>query len=372
MTIAIDCRSLRKKPAGVPNFLISFINALASKQQEIKILLLSNAEFSNEVKARLNSSPKIVILINPLPVLSSIAIIWYLIKIPILLRQLRVDYFYTPIPNLPYFLPKKTKTLITVHDMVYKLYPSTMSWGNWLINFFLHDYSVRNADRIWAVSQYTRKEVERFFPHRKVNEIFVGSSIDKSVFFTDHISEEKKNLILNKFSLNKNFMLFVGTLEPRKNIGFLLTLVPKLSQNGFDLVIVGAKGWGQIKFPELKTLTESQENKIKFLGFISIEELVLLYQLASAYVSTSINEGFGLPQLEAMSCGCPVVSPHNSAMIEIVEGAGETVKGWDKEKWISSILKVIEKRDFYSQRGLKRAQSHNWGTITNNLLIYLN
>lgn len=182
MKIAIDCRSLRKPPAGVPNFLLSVVNSLAIQKKDWTIYLLSNEDFHEEVKDRLVDSVNVIKVIEPLFAFKSTAILWYILKIPFLVRRLKVDIFYTPIPNLPFFLPAKTKTVITLHDMVYKYFPETMSAMNLAINFFLHDRSVRKADFIWTVSEYTKRETELIFPDRRAIKIFVGSAVDKKYF----------------------------------------------------------------------------------------------------------------------------------------------------------------------------------------------
>jgi glycosyltransferase involved in cell wall biosynthesis len=94
---------------------------------------------------------------------------------------------------------------------------------------------------------------------------------------------------------------------------------------------------------------------------------VRLYNLAALYVSTSLNEGFGLPQLEAMNCGCPVVSPHNSAMVEVVEGAGMTVEGWDLGAWYDTILSVYNNSEYYRNLGLQRAKQYEWPAIVHSI-----
>lgn len=144
--------------------------------------------------------------------------------------------------------------------------------------------------------------------------------------------------------------------------------MPLLTSHGFSLLIAGAEGWGK---SDLKVPDNVPEERIKFSGYIPISELVRLYNVADVYVSASLNEGFGLPQLEAMCCGCPVVSSHNSAMIEIVDGAGETVTGWNKSEWISTILKVAHNRDYYIARGLQRAEKYNWDLIIQQLVNYI-
>src|SRR5688572_338092 len=114
MKIAIDCRSLRKKPAGVPNFLIAAINTLSAEYTDLQIYLLSNTEFSPEYRAALHHSPKVSITISPLPVFRGVATLWYILKTYSILKKLQPDFFYTPIPNLPFFKPRGVRTMITV------------------------------------------------------------------------------------------------------------------------------------------------------------------------------------------------------------------------------------------------------------------
>lgn len=370
MKIAIDCRSFRKKPAGVPNFLVSVINTLAFQKEDWTIYLLANQNFDREVNERLTSAANVVRVISPLKPFDGIATLWYLLKVPFLVKKLKTDLFFTPIPNLPLWLPKKVKTMITVHDMVYKRLPKTMSATNWWINFFLHDRSIQRADHLWAVSEYTKNEVELLFPQRKCKTIFVGASIDKKIFHSINLSPLEKQGLMNKFDIHGKFILFVGTQEPRKNLSFLVSLMPQLTFHGFSLLIVGAKGWGKTGATS-EGSSDYRSDNIKFSGFISIEELVKLYSAATVYVSAALNEGFGLPQLEAMSCGCPVVAAHNSAMIEVVEGAGETVRGWETKDWIDMILKVAASREHYVSLGLQRAEGYRWDVVIRQLIRYI-
>lgn len=367
MKIAIDCRSLRKKPTGVPNLLINFINTLAGQQKDWQIILLSNEPFDNEVNQRLHRFDHVAVIISPLPILKSIAILWYMVKLPWMLKRLDVNLFFTPIPNLPIWLPNHVQTLVEVNDMVYKYYSKTMSWGNWGINLFLHDRSIRKADFIWAISEYTRQEIEKLYPLRKSKEILVGVSVDKQIFRPEQLTETEKIRLRETYAISDSTLLFVGTLEPRKNLQFLISLMPELALLGFTLLIIGANGWGNA----LGNLTPEIREKVKFSGFVPNEDLVRIYQLVSVFVSTSLNEGFGLPQLEAMCCGCPVVSAHNSAMIEVVEGAGETVKGWEAGDWISTIKKVANNREYYITRGYQRASTYEWSKIISQAVHYL-
>lgn len=370
MNLAIDCRALRKRPAGVPNFLIGVINYLAVNKKEWKVYLLSNEDFHPEVNRKLKSADNVIRIIEPLPVFSSIATLWYLLKVASILKRLEISVFYSPIPNLPFNIPPHIKTMITVHDMVYKLFPETMSFGNRLINFFLHDRSIRNADKVWAVSDYTKGEIETFFPERKSRAIVVGTSIDKAIFYHQEVSDERKQQILGKYGLSAEFIITVGTLEPRKNLQFLFSLMQSMQLENQELLIVGGKGWGDAGVSNHQ-LPDNILNSIKFAGFVSDEDLTVLYNIASAYVSTSLNEGFCLPLLEAMTCGCPVVAAHNSGMIEVVEGGGQTVTGWDRQTWIKSIKDAISNRQVYVEKGFKKARTFNWDDVMTRVVKYI-
>jgi glycosyltransferase involved in cell wall biosynthesis len=243
-----------------------------------------------------------------------------------------------------------------------------MSASNRLFSWLLHDYSIRTADLLWAVSRYTSAETAKAFPDRRSRDIFVGSAVDHSLFRPIHLPEVEKQALLRRLSLPEQFLLFVGTLEPRKNLHFLLKLMPALAAHGFTLLIVGAKGWGDTGIRTIAEAPGFPKNKIVFSGYLTTEELVKVYNLASVYVSTALNEGFGLPQLEAMCCGCPVVTAHNSAMIEVVEGAGKTVKTWEETDWIEAILQVHANRSQYVTLGLQRARQYDWPRIAGNLV----
>jgi glycosyltransferase involved in cell wall biosynthesis len=179
------------------------------------------------------------------------------------------------------------------------------------------------------------------------------------------------NAVLRKYNIETKFILTVGTLEPRKNLQFLLSLMPALAAESLELVIVGKKGWGNTML-KLPHLTDVTRNKIRFAGFVPDEDLIKLYHLASVYVCTSLNEGFCLPLLEAMQCGCPVVTAHNSGMIEVAEGGGQTVSGWDKDVWIETIRETIANRSRYVETGFKKAKAYEWSEVVGRIISYVN
>jgi len=371
MNLAIDCRALRATPSGIPNFLVSAINGIAQQNPTWHLFLLANDQFNEELNDKLIYRDNIHIIITPLKLMPNYAIIWYLLKTKSVVEKLDIDLFWAPAFLLPPNLPTKVKTLVTVHDMVFKQFKNTMSFINRSLFELLHDRSINKADLLWANSDYTKKGIEAFFPDRKCKTVFTGFFINTTIFKRTSLTPVKKQELMAKYNLAGKFIIFVGTLEPRKNLSFLLSLMPELATSGFNLLVIGAKGWGETSIKDVITAPGYPENNVTFAGFVSSEDLVKLYAIASVYVSTSLNEGFGMPQLEAMACGCPVISPHNSAMIEVVAGAGETVKSWNKEDWIQTIQKVCSNPNGYIQAGFDRVRSYERQAVLQRLTDYI-
>jgi len=242
-----------------------------------------------------------------------------------------------------------------------------MSLFNRLYSNVLFDRSILNADILLAISSYTANEVKRRYPSRQSREITVGCGVDRSIFLPVTLTPEQRSDICSKYGVIEPFILFVGTVEPRKNLEFMLKLMPDLVKAGFSLLIVGAKGWGKTQIAEIVEQPGFPKDNVVFAGYVSTEVLVMLYNMAAVYVSTSLNEGFGLPQLEAMNSGCPVVSPHNSAMVEVVEGAGISVENWDISNWCDAILTVFNNSEYYRDLGFQRSSQYEWPAIANTI-----
>ncbi len=373
MRIALDGRSLSSEPAGISNFTLNAINAL-SEEKNNKIFIFSHKEINGAILNRLSfKNENVFIIVKPLIFLKNIGILWFFFNFPFLIRSGNFDLLWGPGQVLPpSFLTGKIKRMVTIHDLVFKSYVKTMSIFIRIENFLSTSRTIKNADFIWCVSDYTSAELVSFFPHRKAKEIFVGSGIDNTIFKKLNLDDFNKKKIREKYNFNGSTMIFVGTLEPRKNLAFLLSLMPVLSKKGISLSIIGGKGWGSVKEMLQTDSEELDSSNIQFLGYVSIESLVEIYNVADILVSTSLNEGFGLPLLEAMACGCPVVAPHNSAMIEIVSEVGTSVVGWEKDEWVNSIIDAISNRDKLIEKLAYKVLQYNWKKIVSDLQVYLN
>lgn len=287
---------------------------------------------------------------------------------PFLIRKYDIDVYYSPIPTLPFFISKKVKTIVAVNDVVNLEFAETMYLKNKIANALFFNRAIKEANLLWVISNYTQKRVEFYFPKRKCKDIFVGCSIDRSLFRQISLSDNEKKEIKGKYGIKGRFLLFVGSLEPRKNLPFLLEIIPEIyRKTGIQLAVVGAKGW---KNSAIRNVVESdtfpQESTI-FCGYVSNEDLVKLYNLAECFVSSSLNEGFGLPQLEAFMCGCPVVTAANSAMIEVAQNksGGLLISGYDKTEWINKIVSFISN---HSEVKIDEFKEYDWNLIVNRLI----
>lgn len=216
---------------------------------------------------------------------------------------------------------------------------------------------------IWCNSHYTLGKLQEYYPVRKQIKTVVGDSCSTR-FHKLQISDSERSEIYKEYGITKGFILFVGTLEPRKNLGFLLKLMPEIyKRTGYKLLIVGASGWKNSNIAELVNQPTYDRNSIFFAKYVEFEKLLKIYNSATLYVSTALNEGFGMPQLEAMACGCPVVSPHNSAMIEVVENRGCTISGWNEEDWIVTISNLLNSPEKLEKMKNPDISEYDWEKI---------
>lgn len=369
MKLIIECRSLIKPPTGVGLFTKDLINALSQTNSDWEIYLLTPTNFHLSIE--INKSSNIHIINAPISWWRlAPRIIWYLLKVPILVRKIKPDVFLSPMSYFPFGLPRRVKTVNIIHDVVNIEFKETMTLANRIYNLLLFNKSVNNSDYIWCTSNYTKERISHYFPTRKCKNIFVGLSID-AAFQKKKISADRKLLLSKNFKIVEPFILFVGSLEPRKNLEFLLKLTPILyERHKIKTIIIGAKGWKNSSIYKIISDPSYPKEATHFGGYIATFELVELYNLASCYVSTSLNEGFGMPQLEALFCGCPVVTANNSGMTEVVSGRGTLVDGWDEEEWIRKIIEAVKTgRDPETNLDLTE---YDWANITYKFRQYLN
>lgn len=359
-TIVIDGRTFTRQRAGIGTFFLEFVKSAAKYAPEIKIVIALPHNIHQSFKALEEIEgiiiDKVVFFTEKLP-----NIFWYHLFAKKILKKYGSKILISPHCQYPFFIGKDETVVITIHDFVYRDFPETMEWWNRISQKVSFERAVRKARKIWCNSHYTYKKLIEYFPSKKDIPCFIGLSV--SDLFKPYKYENNKKLMLKKmYGIDEKFYLFVGSLEPRKNLKFLLELAPLLyKRTNIQTLIIGASKWkNKIDFSVYGKSIVVVEH------FISDEELVELYNLSSCYISTSLNEGFGMPQLEAMKCGCPVVSPRNSAMIEVVGQYGTLVEGWNINDWINAIVDESNTihTPFYSEK-------YDWSYIVKNLFKYI-
>lgn len=361
MRIVIDGRPLVKRPVGIGTYTIDAIRAICKYIPEWEVILALPGNLHKDVEGL--PLDKIQVVIEPLPFKSN-RFMWLHLKLPFIARRYKADVLFSTSTMLPLINFRSYKMLSTIHDVVWIEHRSTTrnAIAEWVLSLFISD-SIKKADYIWYNSYYTKGKIEQYFPYLRDKNSIVNIGCNTRYRRLNICSEDRVN-IFKEYGVGKGFLLFVGSLEPRKNLSFLIKLMPVIYKTtGCKLIVVGARGWKDSEINEIVNNPDFNKESVVFAGFISNEVLVKLYNLATCYVSTALNEGFGLPQLEAMSCGCPVITANNSAMTEVAKGRGVLVDGWDGKVWIDTICDTVTNKQRLEILKHPNISEYSWDII---------
>jgi glycosyltransferase involved in cell wall biosynthesis len=243
--------------------------------------------------------------------------IWAQTELPRRAMKDGVDVFWGPAHRLPFFLDHRIARVITIHDLVWRDMAATMRWQTWMADRWLMKPGVSVADEIVADSTATATALKAEFPEcsEKLNVIYPGLTI---------IGGTAAPKELSSFGIDRSYILFVGTLEPRKNLLRLLQAYAALlesTRQQFLLVLAGGQGW---RLGDLKGhIAELQiESSVRLTGYVSDTDLAQLYSRARFLAMPSLYEGFGFPIIEANAMGIPVLTSNTSSMPEVAAEAG--------------------------------------------------
>jgi glycosyltransferase involved in cell wall biosynthesis len=253
------------------------------------------------------------------------------------------------------------KLIVTIYDISFLTLPECHTEANrqHCLNGTLD--AVRHADCIIAISNHGKAELVKYFDVDP-DKIVVTHLAAKDIFIPCNLEEQ--NRVLQKYRIPRDFILTVGSNEPRKNIGTLIrayVTLPESVKNEHPLVIAGGKGWLN---SDLNALIESQSsNQVRRIGYVDEQDLPALYSAAAAFVYPSKYEGFGLPILEAMSCGAPVITSNTSSMPEISGDAALYFDPADANQLKNRILELIANADLKAElrrKGFANAKRFSW------------
>jgi len=281
-------------------------------------------------------------------------------------------------------LSSSCKRVTTFHDLSYAHFPEHLTlrkkfWHNFQM---LPEWQAKFSDKIIAVSESTRNDIINFYKidPARIEVIYSG------VEWRSNLNQERFDL--KEFKTQKNlpdrFILFLGKLEPRKNIASIIKAFNNLKSNSkYDdvgLVIVGAKGWKCRDISRLRLNLNTERfnlknnianNRIIFTGQINDEERSLYYRAADVFVYPSFFEGFGFPPLEAMNCGTPVITSRNSSLPEVVSASAIMVDPYDigeLELWITKLLDNKRLSNLISKKGLEQSSKFSWDNVATKTL----
>lgn len=276
-------------------------------------------------------------------------------------RKSDVTHFFNYI--VPPFV--SGKKVVTVHDMVYKAFPGTVRGRTkFMLNMGLKR-SMKRADIIVTDSEFSKSEILRYFPqHRsKIRVVPCGVDLDRFKPCTDseRIADVKASLCIEG-----DYFLYVGTIEPRKNLRRLITaysaFVKKVGEASPKLVLAGGKGWlDEEIYASVQKL--GLEGKVLFTEYVPAEDMTPLMCGAMAFVFPSLYEGFGMPPLEAMACGAPVLTTNAASLPEVVGDCAVICDAYSAKSIAQGLYRLYSdenlRRDL-SKRGIERAKNFTW------------
>jgi glycosyltransferase involved in cell wall biosynthesis len=345
--IAVDARVLANPLTGIGRYTYELLEQMISQGHHW--FLYSD----RPLQVKLPSNPRVSVRHGRASARSVTGLYWSQWHYRRWARQDVVDLFWSPRHHLPLFLPRHISRVVTIHDLVWKKFPETMPLKSLWLERLLMGPSVRSSDRVICVSKFTASEVSRHYP------MAIGKC--------QVIYEAAANSIPYEPPPPKmpaGYLLFVGTLEPRKNLPRLLRAYARLVTGGSvpPLVLVGGKGWGDSSLMPLIEELQLQD-KVVVRGYVSDAELQSLYMGARCLLMPSLYEGFGLPLVEAMRAGVPAISSSTSALPEVVGDAGLLVNPYSEPDIADAMLRMIKDDGLHRQlaeKALQRSKLFSW------------
>jgi glycosyltransferase involved in cell wall biosynthesis len=371
LRIGLDYTPAIRQRAGIGRYTRGLVQALAALDHQNEYVLLEAGGRGQGSSEAFTFPPNFHH--RPLPLSErTLAILWHRLRFPLPVDLLtgEVDLFHSPDFLLPPL--RHGRAILTVHDLSFRRRPECADAA---LAAYLNRAvppSIQRADLVLADSLSTKADLVELLgvPAAKIEVLYPGVGED----YQPVRNEATLAAVQQKYNLPDNFVLFVGTIEPRKNLVTLLQAWPKLQiadcRLQIALVIAGGKGWlYEETFATVERLGLSGE--IVFLDYVPEADLPALYSLARLFVFPSLYEGFGLPPLEAMACGTPVVCAHTSSLPEVAGDAALLVDPLDTDGLAAAMQQALSDEGLRArlvERGLRQAARFTWRAAAQQLL----
>jgi len=373
MKLYIDGQPLLGNKTGIGHYTNNLINELAIKNISIEIVTnqIGNRKLLEEINIINFKNIKLSNKLFPYKVIRRLMNYNILYGLPIdLLEKKKKSYSVFHATNFITLPTKYAKQVVTIHDLAFMKFPDVVEKNIYEYMMKWVPYSINKADQIIADSIHTKNDILQLFdvPEEKINVVYLAA--DKRF---QKQSVQQIQSVRKKYNLAQEYLLYIGTLEPKKNLVTLIDVYHTLKTEYSvqeKLVIVGAKGW---KFnPIFEKVQQLQlENDIIFMGYIADEDLPAIYSGATVFTFPSLYEGFGIPLLEAMQCEVPVVAANTSCIPEVVGDAAILADPYDIEKWAESIYQIISDHSLKEEliaKGLEQASKFSWEKVAKETL----
>ncbi len=338
MNVLIDCTQITRNKAGVGVYALNLIREVLGEQDsDMQVTLLVQDDDPDFLFCQ--EGVRIVKVKSSFFRLMPFRLLMEQLYIPWLTRKYKIDLLHSLHFSFP-LLRTRARKIVTVHDMTSFIMPEVhVRIKIAYFHFFLRAAN-RFADALIFVSRSTEDDWRRYFPKYSKSSFVIP--LGKSPSFRPDLSEREINLAFQKYKLIKPYVLYVGTIEPRKNLARLVTAFAQVAQffPNHTLVIAGMKGW---MYNELFQAVESLslESKVIFTGFVAEEDKPYLIAGAEVFIYPSLYEGFGIPVLEAMACGTPTITSNISSLPEVAGDAALLVDPRDVDGLALNLRRLL-------------------------------
>jgi glycosyltransferase involved in cell wall biosynthesis/radical SAM superfamily enzyme YgiQ (UPF0313 family) len=354
MRIAFDGTSLRPRRTGVGYYTEHLLRHLALTARDDELIVLSNRPV--ETDAPLPERVEVVTAQRRMP-----RMVWMQTGAPAALKRMRADVVHFTNGMLPVVSP--VPSVVTIHDMSLRLYPRYHPARRVLLNRPLVDLAARRADAIVTVSEAARRDIVRLYriDPARVHVVYEAAA----PAFRRVVDPAELQRVRTKYGLRERVILYVGTIEPRKNLPALVEAFARGRRRGaldHQLVCVGPYGWLSRDLDE-RIKRANVADAIAFTGYVPFEDLPAIYSLAEMFVYPSMYEGFGLPVVEAMACGVPVITGRAAALAEVGGEAAEHVDQLESDCLADAMVSLAtnpDRRRALSAKSLERSQRFSW------------
>lgn len=370
MRIAINTLSLNRTKAGMGNYIFNLINSLASidKKNEYYVFV------SDKNKQFFDIRQKNFRIINAGKAVTKNfrRLMWEQLSLPKYIKKHKIDVLHSPGFVIPFL--SKAKNILTIADMTFISHPKVHTLVKRFYFGLFMPPSIRKTDKILSISKSTKKDISDMLNINAGKIEVTHLSYGKEFKILD--KKNAKGFLSDNYSIDYPFILFVGMIEPRKNLKRVLKAFSQLKKQETipqKLVIVGKKGWMYKGiFKTVKRL--GLEKEIIFTGYVPDNDLVKFYNSADVLVYPCLYEGFGIPILEAMACECPVITSNVSSMPEVAGDAALFVNPIKTDEIASAMKKVITNKKLQKklrEKGKLQCSKFSWKkTAEKTLLIY--